>query len=447
MAGAILVVDDDPPLLTLLTLRLAATGRPVVAVASAEEALAALDRGTPAVVVSDVRLPGMDGLALFRAIQARHPSMPVILLTAHGTIPDAVEATRQGAFAYLTKPFDGQALRDRVEEALALGGEPPAEGGGAPWPGLVWTSAAMGRVLEGAGRVAPTDASVLIRGPSGSGKEVLARGIHQRSRRRAGPFVAVNCGAIPENLLESELFGHRRGAFTGANREAPGLVRAAHGGTLFLDEIGDMQPGLQVKLLRVLQERVVRPLGATMPEPVDVRVISATHRDLEAAVAAGAFREDLFYRLNVVSLSLPALAERREDIPLLARHFLLELAGRHGLALGGFAPEALAALGAAPWPGNVRQLHNVVERLCVMAGGPLIALPQVAEALGEASLLGLEEARQRFERDYLVSLLKLTGGRVGEAARLARRNRTEFYRLLHRHALEPADFRGEGGLP
>lgn len=442
--GCILVVDDDPVLRQLLSQRLATLGPPVSAVASAEEALACLDLATPAVVVSDVRLPGMSGLDLFRTIQARHPALPVLLLTAHGTIADAVEATRQGAFAYLTKPFDGHALGLQVGEALALGARPGA-GGDPGWPGLVWTSGAMGRLLEAAGRVAPTEASVLLRGPSGSGKELLARGIHARSPRAQGPFVAVNCGAIPEALLESELFGYVRGAFTGASRDAPGVFRSAQGGTLFLDEIGDMPPGLQVKLLRVLQERVVRPLGATRVVPVDVRVISATHQNLEEAVASGAFREDLFYRLHVVSLSLPALAERREDIAPLARHFLAQLALRQGSrGVRGFAPEALAALGAAPWPGNVRQLHNVVERLWVMASGPVIALPQVEGALGEGGLPGLEEARQRFEREYLVSLLKLTGGRMGEAARLARRNRTEFYRLLRRHALEPADFRQEG---
>ena len=308
---------------------------------------------------------------------------------------------------------------------------------------IISHSSLMETVLDEAFLVATSDASILIRGESGTGKEVLARAIHRASTRAAGPFVAINCGAIPEQLLESELFGHVRGAFTGAAGAHQGLFQAAHRGTVFLDEIGDMPLALQVKLLRVLQERAVRPVGASRAEPIDVRIISATHRDLEHATAAGIFREDLFYRLNVVSFTLPPLAARREDIPLLANHFLHLLARRYRKRLHGFAPDALQALACARWPGNVRQLQNVVEQACALATGPLIALPLVERSLhgADAGVLSYAAAKQRFERDYLIQLLKLTDGNVAEAARLAARNRTEFYRLLQRHALDPAHFR------
>jgi len=291
--------------------------------------------------------------------------------------------------------------------------------------------------------VAAGDASVLIRGASGSGKELLARAIHRASVRAEHPFVAINCGAIPEALLESELFGHVKGAFTGASTAHDGLFLSADGGTLFLDEIGDMPLPLQVKLLRVLQERAVRPVGATRARPVDVRIISATHRDLDAAMHEGSFREDLYYRLNVVRLTLPSLDARREDIPLLAGHFIRSLSEKYGKTIHGFAPEALEMLVAAAWPGNVRQLYNVVEQVCALTTTPLIAATLVQRALRTPSVevLTYAEARQRFEREYLTQVLKLTGGNVTDAARLADRNRTEFYRLLQRHTLTPAMFR------
>ena len=440
----ILVVDDDADMLRLLSMRLHAAGYRVTTAASAEAALAQLDLERPQLVISDVRLPGRDGLALFDEVRRRHPSLPVILLTAHGTIPDAVEATRRGVFTYLTKPFDGKELVERIAQALALSA-PAATAAGAdePWrAGIVSRSARMADLLAEARLVARSDASVLLRGDSGTGKEMLARAIHRASGRAARPFIAVNCGAIPEALLESELFGHVKGAFTDAVANHKGLFQAADGGTLLLDEIGDMPPALQVKLLRVLQERAVRPVGSSQSHPVDVRIVSATHRDLEAALASGQFREDLYYRLNVVTLTLPTLGERREDIPLLANHFLDKLAAKYNRRLSGFAPEALKALIAAPWPGNVRQLYNVVEQVCALATTPLVPLALVQRALRSPSVevLTYAEAKQRFERDYLVGLLKLTDGNVADAARLADRNRTEFYRLLQKHALAPGQF-------
>jgi two-component system response regulator GlrR len=448
-AAHVLLVDDDPDLLRLLSMRLTSAGHRVTAVGSAEEALAQLSIELPQLVISDVRLPGLDGLALFDRIRLRHASLPVILLTAHGAIPDAVEATARGVYTYLTKPFDGLALLDKVAQALALSAPAAGEDGQAAeaWRApIVSRSASMAELLTEAKMVARSDASILIRGESGSGKELLAQAIHQASPRAERPFVAVNCSAIPEALLESELFGHVKGAFTGAVAHHRGLFQAADGGTLFLDEIGDMPPALQVKLLRVLQERSVRPVGASQPTPIDVRVLSATHRDLEAAMAQGQFREDLYYRLNVVTLQLPTLAERREDIPLLANHFLQRLAAKYQKRINGLAPEALRALAMAAWPGNVRQLYNVMEQVCALTTTPLIPLSLVQRALRvpTVEVLSFADARHRFEREYLVGLLKLTDGNVADAARLAERNRTEFYRLLQKHQLTPGLFRADG---
>ncbi|MGC3983958.1 MAG: sigma 54-interacting transcriptional regulator [Pseudorhodoferax sp.] len=445
----ILVVDDDADMLRLLSMRLTAAGYRVTAVGSAEAALNQLDIEQPQLVLSDVQLPGRDGLALFDLVRARHPALPVILLTAHGTIPDAVEATARGVFTYLTKPFDGKALLDKIAQALSLSAPAapvPKGGHDESWRDeIVSRSARMAEVLAEAKMVAQSDASVLMLGDSGTGKELLARAIHKASARARKPFVAVNCGAIPEALLESELFGHVRGAFTDAVTNHKGLFQTADGGTLLLDEIGDMPLALQVKLLRVLQERAVRPLGSSQSIPVDVRILSATHRDLEQAMAAGQFREDLYYRLNVVTLTLPPLGERREDIALLAQHFLQLLASKYQKRLSGFAPEALKALTTAAWPGNVRQLHNVVEQVCALSTTPLVPLALVQRALRQPAIevLPYAEAKRKFEREYLINLLKLTDGNAADAARLADRNRTEFYRLMQKHELTPGLFKGD----
>ena len=440
-ARRILVVDDDATLLKLLVLRLEKEGFIVIEAASGEAAIASLAVEVPDLVITDMRMGGMDGMALFAAINRRHPSLPVIILTAHGNIPDAVTATRKGVFSYLTKPVEARALMAEVDRALALsvpGGEE-----GAWRAGIVTRNPGMLRVLAEARLVAQADAPVLLCGESGTGKELLARAIHAASPRRDGPFVALNCGALPEALLESELFGHVKGAFTGALRDHKGLFQSSQGGTIFLDEIGDMPLGLQVKLLRVLQEREVRPVGATASVKVDARVVSATHRDLRTEHEAGRFREDLYYRLNVVSLALPSLAERRDDIPLLATHFLGELSERYGKGSTAFAPEALSLLVAAAWKGNVRHLRNAVEKCVALCPTPIIPATLVARALEGPGddLASFDEARAAFERDYLSQLLRITDGNVTHAARLAKRNRSDFYSLLNRHELQPAAFK------
>lgn len=450
--GRILLVDDDPSLRRLLALRLETEGHTVACAASAREALSELARFSADIVITDLRMEGMDGLELLRELARRRPTLPVIVLTAHGTIPDAVTATQSGALDFLTKPVDRTELSRRIAEALGGLGETAAGGAGDDdWaPRIVTRSARMRSLLDEARLVAASDAGVLIRGESGTGKEVLARTLHEASPRAAGPFVAINCGALPEQLLESELFGHVKGAFTDAKNSQPGLFRTAHGGTLLLDEIGDMPPTLQVKLLRVLQEREVRPVGGRDSVPIDVRVISATHRDLDQSLAQGEFREDLYYRLNVVSLSLPPLSDRREDIPLLVNHFLRELAAHRNQPVKVYAPEAMALLASADWPGNIRQLANVVERNVALTRSRVIPVEQVRKALGERGggdeaayrwLPPLKEAQDAFTRDYLVQLLTITDGNVSRSARLARRNRTEFYKLLDRHEIQPSRFK------
>jgi len=441
----VLLVDDDKDLLQLIAMRLSAAGYDVTAVESGEAALASLAVARPQTVITDLRMHGMDGMALFDAIHRDSPSLPVVILTAHGTIPEAVSATRRGVFSFLTKPFEPKVLLDTVAEAMRLSSPPAGER--ESWRAEIMTrSSAMEDLLSQARRVAASDASVCIFGQSGTGKELLARAIHKAGARREAPFVAVNCGAIPEGLLESELFGHKKGSFTGAVADRRGLFQAATGGTLFLDEVGDMPLSLQVKLLRALEERKIRPVGSHESHDVDVRVISATHRKLEERIASGEFREDLYYRLNVVKLYIPSLAERREDIPLIANHALTKLAERYRRGRLQFSPEAMEVLVSAPWPGNVRQLLNVVEQAVALAATEVIPESLVRQALdvADTALTPLDEARKAFERDYLVRILKITGGNVTKAARLAGRNRTEFYRLLERHSLEPGMFKGSG---
>ena len=444
----ILVVDDDPALLRLLSMRLSAVGYEVAAVESGEKAVAQIPTFQPHLVITDLRMDGMDGMALFDQIHQRSSALPVIILTAHGSIPEAVDATSRGVFGYLTKPFDSKDLLDQVTRALRVTGETherSEEEQVAKWrQGIVTRSPLMEDLLGQARLVAASEASVFIHGQSGTGKEVLARAIHMASPRADGEFVAVNCSAIPESLFESEFFGHMKGSFTGATRDHKGLFQAAQGGTLFLDEIGDMPISFQVKLLRAIQERSVRSVGATRALPVDVRIISATHRDLDELRNSGTFREDLYYRLNVVALDIPSLAERREDIPLLANHFLSTLEDAARKKVTGFSPESMEVLLSAPWPGNVRQLFNIVEQSVAFTTTSLIPVSLVQRALRDevdVAMPAFADARSRFEREYLTQLLQITNGNVSQAARIAKRNRTEFYKLLHKHHLNPSQFK------
>ncbi|WP_048308118.1 two-component system response regulator GlrR [Halomonas sp. PR-M31] len=442
-AAHILLVDDDASLLKLLGMRLESRGYRVTTAESGRQALDSLSKTRPDLVLSDLRMDEMDGMALFHQLQKQAPGLPVIILTAHGSIPDAVSATRQGVFSFLTKPVDRDELFAAIEDALSQTQGTSGEGDNEWRSAIITRSPHMERVLEQARMVAGSDVSVLVTGPSGSGKELFANAIHQASSRADKPFVAINCGALPEQLLESELFGHAKGAFTGAITQHEGLFQAADGGTLFLDEIGDMPLPLQVKLLRVLQDRQVRPLGSTTSIPMDVRVISATHRDLDRAMAEGDFREDLYYRLNVVNLRLPPLKDRAEDVPLLAKHLVTQAAERHKPFVKGFSSEALNLLASSAWPGNVRQLVNVVEQCVALTSSPIIPEALVAQALvaEENALPSFNDARASFERSYLIKVLKITEGNVTQAARIAGRNRTDFYKLLGRHDLEAGGFK------
>jgi two-component system response regulator GlrR len=444
-SAKILIVDDDPSLLRLLGIRLSAAGYEVESAANAKMALGTLQHFIPQVVISDLRMEGMDGMALFEQIRSQHPNIPVVIMTAHGTIPDAINATKQGVFSFLTKPFESQELLDTVEQAIRL---QPSSGEKTckteRWrSNIISRSTVMTSLLQQAKQVARSDFSVLIHSQSGTGKELLAKAIHQASNRKDQVFTAINCAAIPEQLLESELFGHCKGAFTGAERNHQGLFQATNGGTLFLDEIGDMPLSFQVKLLRVLQEREVRPVGSTQAVNVDVRIISATHVNLTKAIKANTFREDLYYRLNVVELELPTLVQRREDIPLLVKYFLNQAVARSNAARKSISQEAMEVLISAPWPGNIRQLQNVLEQSIALSSESVISATLVKNALRDDSTQfpSFQQARDHFERDYLSKLLKITAGNVSQAARIAQRNRTEFYKLLNRHHLVPESYR------
>jgi len=445
--GKILIVDDDPHLLRLLGIRLSAANYRVESAENAKIALGKLKSFHPHLVISDLRMEGMDGMALFEQVRLQYPSMPVIILTAHGTIPDAISATKQGVFSFLTKPFESKELLDTVSQAIRL--QPidldnPEQN--ELWrKNIISRSTVMANLLDQTRQIAKSDFSILIYSQSGTGKELLANAIHQASPRYNKKFTAINCAAIPEQLLESELFGHTKGAFTGAEKNHMGLFQATDGGTLFLDEIGDMPMNFQVKLLRALQEREIRPVGSTQSIKVNVRIIAATHKNLQQAIVDKTFREDLYYRLNVVELELPPLSERREDIPLLIQYFLNNVLDKIDVDIKGFSQEAMELLISAPWPGNIRQLQNIVEQSVALSTEPLISEKLVKNALRDKTsiLPSFQQAKDKFERDYLAKLLQITAGNVSKAAKIAQRNRTEFYKLLNRHHLTAEAFRSE----
>ena len=443
--GKVLLVDDDPDLLRLMCMRVQGAGFTPIAANNAREALAAVAAQAPLTVVTDLRMEGMDGLGLYEAIHRDNPLLPVIIITAHGTIPDAVDATRRGVFAFLTKPFDGRELIEHIERAIALVRPNDQTEARAEWAqDIVTHNPRMLALLDHVARIAETEVSVLIRGPSGSGKAQLAQAIHRASPRRDGAFIAVSCSSVPEHVLECELFGQVPSGGS-AVAEQLGRMRAANGGTLFLDELGDMPIALQSKLLRALADRQVRALGDPNAVPLDIRVVSATHHDLELAIAENRFREDLYYQLNVAALVLPALEERREDIPALVRYRLSQLREQTGSAAEAFTPAAMELLMGSSWPGNVRQLFNVVEHCHALATAARIPADLTASVLAvrdkPPAIDSLEEARARFDQEYLVKLMKMTAGNVARAAQLSGRNRTDLYKLLRRYGIEATSFK------
>jgi two-component system response regulator GlrR len=450
----ILVVDDEEGLLQLVKMRLTAMGFGVTGCTTGREAIAAAKKDRFDLVIADLRLGNEDGLDVTEELLRIHPGLPVIILTAHGSIPNAVEAMQRGAFGYLTKPFDDKELKAKIEEGLSpqrMRGEIQRlkslvnELYG--MENIVARSPAMQRILQQVVQVADSDATILLFGETGTGKEVFARVIHSNSRRSKGPFVALNCAAIPETLFESELFGHVRGAFTSAHGAKRGLFQSANGGTLFLDEIGEIPLSMQVKLLRAVQEREVREVGSEISTKIDVRIIAATNKDLAEAVKNGSFRNDLYYRISVVPLFIPPLRDRRDDIPLLAQQFLTASAKRANKDLRGFTPAALNRLVTHPWPGNVRELENVVEKAAVMTRQDMIT-PDLLPSMGtspDAPLKPLTEAKEEFEKTYLKNVLQLTGGNISRAAQFAGRYRADFYKMLRKYGLHPSTLKAKAG--
>ncbi|MGA2517334.1 MAG: sigma-54 dependent transcriptional regulator [Thermodesulfobacteriota bacterium] len=446
----ILVVDDDGNFLKLIRMRLELAAYEVATVMNEDEAIAKARDETFALSIIDLKLVHRDGISLMEEMQSINPYMPIIILTAHGSIESAVEATKKGAFNFLNKPFDPEELLLQVEKAMEnqrLISEVKRLSGllkeRYDFQNIIARSEKMRKVLELVSRIARTDSTIYISGESGTGKEVIAKAIHLASERRDRPFVDINCAAIPETLLESELFGHERGAFTDAKRSYQGLFARSHQGTIFLDEIGDMSLSIQAKLLRVLQEKKFYPLGSGKPVEVDVRVIVATNRDLEAKVKNGSFREDLFYRIHVVPIDLPPLKERKEDIPLLAEHFLSKISQRMKKDMKGISAMAMQKLMLYDWPGNVRELENTIEHAVAITQHDVISEEIVLSTkdLPRKSLKPFKEAVEEFKRGYVVRLLEFTKGNVSKAAELAGKYRADFYGLVKKHNLKPEDFK------
>ena len=445
--AAILVVDDEAAIRDALRMILEYEGYRVLEASSGEDALSILSRSHPDAVLLDIRMKGISGLEALERIRALHPGLPVLMVSGHGTIETAVAALRLGAQDFLEKPLERDVVLARLagllerahlrEEAASRSRDDEDR------YRLVGHSAAMMRVRELIARAGPAQATVLITGESGTGKELVARAIHRASGRADGPFIKVNCAAIPDDLIESELFGHEKGSFTGATARQKGRFARAHGGTIFLDEIGDMSLRTQAKVLRALQEGEIEPLGAGAPVRVDVRVIAATNKDLRSEIAAGRFREDLYYRLSVLPIEIPPLRERREDVPLLVEQLARRVAEENNFRPRRFSPAALAALATRPWPGNVRELSNVIERALILAPGEVVELDDLPGADAMAAVpagnwLGaptLREFKERSERDYLLARLEENGWNITRTAQAIGTPRSNLYKRLEHHGL------------
>lgn len=449
-SGKILVVDDNSNLLELIKMRLESANYEVTASLCEKDAVEAVSKEAFDLSIIDLKLVHKDGISLMEELHSVNPDMPVIILTAHGSIESAVEAMKRGAFNYLTKPFDPRELLLQIERALE-NRELTSEikrlknllGERFNFSNIVARSGKMQRVLEHVSRIARTESTIYIHGESGTGKELIAKAIHLASERKDKPFVAINCAAIPETLLESELFGHEKGAFTGAVRSSKGLFAHANEGTIFFDEIGDMPLLIQAKLLRVLQERQFYPIGSEKPVEVNVRVIVATNKDLEAEVKKGFFREDLFYRIHVIPIYIPPLRERKEDIPSLVEHFLKKFREEMKKEIKGLMPMAMQRLMLHDWPGNVRELENTIEYAMAMTQHEVISEDLILQTKGisQEPLKPLKEARDTFEKDYLIRILEFTEGNVSKAAALTGKYRADFYNLLKKYNIKPRDFK------
>lgn len=462
---AILVVDDEAELRKQLQTLLGSRGYQVDQAADGMEAAERMAKTNYPLVLCDVRMPRMDGLDFLKHVREQEYSSAVILLTAHGNVRDAVSAMREGAFDYIEKPVDEKILLQTVEKAerayhmickIAMSAPVLSHG---EEQGCVGTSQSMKRVFQLVERLTRVNTSVLIRGENGTGKELVAKAIHYNCPRKDAPFVAVNCAAIPENLIESELFGHEKGAFTGAEQRQIGKFQYAAKGTLFLDEIGDMSVQTQVKILRVLQEHTFTPVGSNREVKADVRIIAATNQDLEKAIKAGKFREDLYYRLNVMPIFLPPLRERKEDIPSLALHFIDKFNEEHGSRIKGIAPEALSALEAFHWPGNIRELENAIEHAFVVESGDQITFfslpeyvrkttrktrPELAVKGGVDSHLfdqmDWEKGKEAFEREFIIQALKHNKGRINLTASLANIPKNTLLRKIKKYNINPGEY-------
>jgi DNA-binding NtrC family response regulator len=462
MKRSILIVDDEQDMLGLLKRSLEPDlGCRVSTAASAEEALKQLAESAFDLVLADIKMPGMDGLELLEIVKRKNPAQTVVMMTAFGEIDTAVGAIRSGAYDFITKPFEHDALVLRLEKALErstlIQENQRLQQVCAPlsaFQALVGKSAVMQRLYETIQMAAKTDLTVLITGESGSGKDLTARAVHDLSPRSRGPFVAVNCPTVPENILESELFGYRKGAFTHATENRIGLFQEAHGGSIFLDEIGDVSPTIQTKLLRVLQEKEIKPLGDTRSITVDVRIIASTNQNLEAKIRKGEFREDFFYRLNVLPIRLPSLREHREDIPLIANHLLEKHCSAMGRPLKRISPELMQLFMGMDWGGNVRELENLVMRGISFSSGGDLRVEDIGWTAGEVGRpaadvdvagLGYKQAKQRylekFNRDYLGGLLSRCQGNVSQAARMCGLERQALQQVMRRYGVRADEYR------